>query len=184
MITDPEAPVDVHPPQAGGASFWDRAITIPVQDCVNGFPPGVGPESADVPPTTFQYNLVVVFESLDKLHEYQARPAQERQQIENTMARFMRDAGNTPLNWEALGDQDPKHLNAQTLDELNRFVGPELVRIMNASYPGIGISQAGVHPDDVETPGCAYPKDKVEIDTPYALDRTAQSVLIGGTAKL
>lgn len=171
--SDPTAPIETNPPTGQGNSIWDRSITIPVQDCVNGFPEGYGPESADIPDTTFRYDLVVVFDSVEKLREYQARPAMERLEIENTMAQFMREAGNTPLNWEVLGDDNPNRLSEQTIQQLNGYVAPEMARIMNASYPGIGIAQAGVWPEVEKEPGCAYPKDKVEMDSPLGTTATA-----------
>lgn len=171
--SDPTAPIETNPPTAQGNSIWDRSITVPVQDCVNGFPEGYGPESADIPDTTFRYDLVVVFDTVEKLREYQARPAMERLEIENTMAQFMREAGNTPLNWEVLGDDNPNTLSEQTIQQLNGYVAPEMARIMNASYPGIGIAQAGVWPEVEQEPGCAYPKDKVEMDSPLGTTATA-----------
>lgn len=166
MATDPNEEINTQPApdRNSGESIWDRSITISIEDCVNGFPEGYGPESAHIPETTVNYQLVVVFEDLEKLREYQSRPEAERREIENTMAKFMREAGNTPLNWEILGDDNPNRLNEQTIQQLNGYVAPELVRIMNASYPGIGISQAGVWPEVEEIPGCAYPKDKVDLD--------------------
>lgn len=171
--SDPTAPIEENPPQGAGNSIWDRALTIGVEDCAQGFPEGYGPESADIPATTFRYDLVVVFETVEKLREYQARPAMERLEIENTMAQFMREAGNTPLNWEVLGDEDPTRLSEQTIQQLNGYVAPEMVRIINASYPGIDIAQAGVWPEVEQEPGCAYPKDKVEADTPSVTQTAA-----------
>lgn len=175
MATDPNAPIETDPPQSAGDSIWNRALTIGVEDCANGFPEGYGPESADIPATTFRYDLVVAFESVQKLREYQARPAMERLEIENTMAQFMREAGNTSLNWEVLGDDNPDRLSEQTIQQLNGYVAPEMVRIINASYPGIGISQAGVWPEVEQEPGCAFPKNKVELEAPSGIQATAAS---------
>ncbi len=116
--------------------------------------------------TTFVYGVQLVFEDAEAAQKFLDR--EDISEVERTMIHTMREAASGKIELElnrdflpesypdgVVPDDTTTSLTPNTLWEMNDYVIPDFLAIMQSTYPDIGLVGASVMEDDInQLPGC------------------------------